>query len=61
MIVHLFLESADTKIKKLATTMLSKDTVSLSELRIQIRAIEHSVWYKPNINHARNGGSGGWC
>ena len=63
MLVHLFLESADTEMSKLATTMLSKDTVNLSELRIQIRAIENSVWYKPNINHAklvqpRNWGSG---
>ena len=53
MIVHLFLESADTEMSKLATTMLSKDTVNLSELRIQIRAIENSVWYKPNINHTQ--------
>ena len=46
MIVHLFLESADTEMSKLATTMLAKDTVSLSELRIQIRAI---VLAMPNL------------
>ena len=48
---------------KLATTMLSKDKVDLSELRIQIRAVENSVWYKPNNNQAkivqpRNWGNG---
>ena len=43
MIVYLFLESADTEMSKLATTMLSKDKVNLSELRIQIRAVENSV------------------
>ena len=53
MIVHLFLESADTEMSKLATAMLAKDTVSLSELRMQIRAIENSVWYKPSVSHAK--------
>ena len=53
MIVHIFLESADTEMSKLATTMLSKDKVDLSELRIQIRAVENSVWYKPNNNQAK--------
>ena len=53
MIVHLFLESADTEMSKLATTMLSKEKVDLSELRMQIRAVENSVWYKPNNNQAK--------
>ena len=53
MIVHLFLESADTEMSKLATAMLAKDTVSLSELRMQIRAIENSVSYKPSVSHAK--------
>ena len=38
---------------KLATAMLSKEKVDLSELRMQIRAVENSVWYKPNYNQAK--------
>ena len=53
MIVHLFLESADTEMSKLATAMLSKEKVDLSELRMQIRAVENSVWYKPKYNQAK--------
>ena len=49
MIVHLFLESADTEMSKLATAMLAKEKVDLSDLRMQIRAIENSVWYKPKF------------
>ena len=53
MIVHLLLESADTEMSKLATAMLSKEKVDLSELRMQIRAVENSVWYKPKYNQAK--------
>ena len=49
MIVHLFLESADTEMSKLATAMLAKERADLSDLRMQIRAIENSVWYKPKL------------
>ena len=49
MIVHLFLESADTEMSKLDTAMLAKEKVDLSDLRMQIRAIENSVWYKPKF------------
>ena len=47
MIIHLFLESADTEMSKVATAMLAKDSVNLADLRMEIRAIENSVWYKP--------------
>ena len=49
MIVHLFLESADTEMSKLATAMLAKESVNLSDLRMEIRAIENSTWYKPKF------------
>ena len=49
MIIHLFLESADTEMSKVATAMLAKDSVNLADLRMEIRAIENSVWYKPKF------------
>ena len=47
MLIHLFLEGADTEMSKVATAMLARDSVSLPDLRMEIRAIENSVWYKP--------------
>ena len=37
MIIHLFLESADTEMSKVATAMLAKDSVNLADLRMEIR------------------------
>ena len=47
MLIHLFLEGADTEMSKVATAMLARDSVSLPDLRMEIRAIENSTWYKP--------------
>merc|ERR1711888_2683 len=49
MLIHLFLEGADTEMAKIATNMLAKDTVSLPDLRMQARATENSTWYKPRL------------
>ena len=49
MIIHLFLESADTEMSKVATAMLAKESVNLADLRMEIRAIENSTWYKPKF------------
>ena len=46
MIIHLFLEGADTEMARIATNMLAKDTVSLPDLRYEVRATENSTWYK---------------
>ena len=45
-IIHLFIESADTEMSKVATAMLAKDSVNLADLRMEIHAIENSVGYK---------------
>ena len=42
MIIHLFLESADMEMSKVATAMLAKDSVNLADLRMEICAIENS-------------------
>ena len=70
MLVHLFLEGADTEMSKVATAMLARDSVNLPDLRMEIRAIENSTWYKPRhqVKYAQQpntwetegmGGSGG--
>ena len=46
MIIHLFLEGADPEMARIATNMLAKDTVSLPDLRYEVRATENSTWYK---------------
>ena len=46
MIMHLFLEGADVEMARIATNMLAKDTVSLPDLRYEVRATENSTWYK---------------
>merc|ERR1711888_246999 len=46
MIIHLFLEGADTEMARIATNMLAKDTVSLPDLIYEVRATENSTWYK---------------
>merc|ERR1711895_426156 len=47
MLVHLFLEGADTEMSKIATNMLARDKVSLPDIRMEVRATENSTWYKP--------------
>ena len=49
MLIHLFLEGADTEMSKIATNMLAKDKVSLPDLRMEVRATENSTWYKPRL------------
>ena len=52
MIIHLFLEGADTEMARIVTNMLARDTVSLPDLRYEVRATENSTWYKRPL-HAK--------
>ena len=42
----LFLTYADVEMRKVVTSLISKDKLDMAELRAQIRSLESKPWYK---------------
>ena len=47
-IIHLFVETADATLAKLALEILSVNKPLVSTLRIKVQETENSIWYKSN-------------
>ena len=65
----LFLTYADVEMRKVVTSLISKDRLDMAELRAQIRSLESSPWYKGakqesvKLSGAQGGAppGGRWC
>ena len=46
MVIHLFAETADSTMSKLALDILSTTNPTLAELRTKVTEVENAIWYK---------------
>ena len=46
MVLHLFAETADSTMSKLALDILSTQNPTLAELRTKVTEVENAIWYK---------------
>ena len=43
--IHLFIESGDSQLSKIATELLGKDNPTMYKLKIKVKETENSTWY----------------
>ena len=61
-IIHLFAETADATMAKIALEILSTTKPLVSILRIKVQETENSIWYKSNIGIGKVVAAGErWC
>ena len=54
MVLHIFAESADSTMSKVALDILSTAEPTLAELRNKVTEVENSIWYKGGQGLARS-------
>jgi hypothetical protein len=61
MVIHLFAETADNVMSKLALEILANIRPTVSDLRVKVTETENAIWYKQNTGIGKTAQVGRYC
>ena len=56
MLIHLFADTADTTMSRIALDILSAGNPTVAELRTKVTETENAIWYNKNVQTAKLAG-----